>query len=88
MQQVAVGKLAERLEQGAGVERAEKELAVKDLRLPEILVFIVAEAGALAQDAAGREHLGRLADDELHLLGAIRADGHPVEVHRLLQPKS
>ena len=85
MQQVAVGKLAERLEQGAGVERAEKELAVKDLRLPEILVFIVAEAGALAQDAAGREHLGRLADDELHLLGAVRADGHPVEVHRLLQ---
>ena len=81
MQQVAVGELAERLEQGAGVERAEKELAVKHLGLPEVLVFIVAEAGALAQDAAGREHLRRLADDELHLLGAVRADGHTVEIH-------
>jgi len=85
VQQVAVGELAERLEQGAGVERAEKELAVKHFGLPEVLVFIVAEAGALAQDAAGREHLGRLADDELHLLGAVRADGHAVEIHRLLE---
>ena len=85
LEQVTVGELTKRLKQGAGVKRAEEELAVKDLRLPEVLVFIVAEAGLLAQDAAGREHLRRLADDELHLLAAVAADGHAVEVHRLLQ---
>ena len=85
LEQVTVGELTERLKQGAGVKRAEEELAVKDLRLPEVLVFIVAEAGLLAQDAAGREHLCRLADDELHLLAAVAADGHAVEVHRLLK---
>ena len=78
---VAIRELADRLKQAAGVKRAAVELVVVDGHAPDILVFIVAEAGADAGNAALGEHVRLVTDDQLDVLVLV----HAVEVDGLLQ---
>ena len=80
VQQVTIGKLGDRLQQGGLVHRAQVHFTLMHGGLPSILGHVGAIAGTRAGQAGG-ECLGRVAHDLFHILILV----HAVEVDGLLQ---
>ena len=78
---VAIGELADRLKQARGIEGADIQLAVELLHAPNVLVLVSAKARSQAGNTALGEHVGGIANDELHVLVLV----HAVDADRLLK---
>ena len=78
---VAIGELADRLKQARGIKGTDIQLAVELLHAPNVLVLVSAKARSQAGNTALGEHVGGIANDELHVLVLV----HAIDVDRLLK---
>ena len=78
---VAIGELADRLKQARGIKGTDIQLAVELLHAPNVLVLVSAKARSQAGNTALGEHVGAIANDELHVLVLV----HAIDVNRLLK---
>ena len=78
---VAIGELADRLKQARGIKGTDIQLAVELLHAPNVLVLVSAKARSQAGNTTLGEHVGGIANDELHVLVLV----HAIDVDRLLK---
>ena len=78
---VTVGELANGFQQTAGIKCTHIQFSIVDLHTPDILVLVVAEAGAQTRDTTLGEHFRGIAHNQGHILIFV----HGIQADRLAQ---